>query len=108
MVRSIADASLFRERGDLTIPALEQALALGRSAVLREVVIDQLDLRDFGRVRRDWRVDVRWELILVALRRQRLCFGRKRPVDEFLGDIEVARTFHDGERPDFVAGSFAR
>src|SRR5206468_3871160 len=35
---------LFGLRCDVAIPALEQALALGRRAVLGEVVIDELDV----------------------------------------------------------------
>ena len=38
------------QRADLLVPAREQALALGRLAVLREVVVDQLDVGELRRL----------------------------------------------------------
>ena len=95
-------------RADLLVPALEQALALGGRAVLREVVVDELDVGDLRRQRRDRRADVRRNLELLRLRAQRLRLRRQRPVVELLRVVQVARALDDRQRADFVAGAFAR
>jgi hypothetical protein len=43
-----APSSVDRQRADLVVPLLQQAPALGRGAVLDEVVVDELDAREVG------------------------------------------------------------
>src|SRR4030095_6173581 len=50
-------SSSLGDAADFLVPALEQALAFGRRSVLREVVVDELDIGDLRRQRGDRRPD---------------------------------------------------
>ena len=86
---------LFGDGADLLVPALQQALALGGRAVLREIVVDELDV---GELRRQWgnrRGDVGRDLELLRLVAQCLGLRRQRPIDELLRLVQVARALDD-------------
>ncbi len=72
------------------VPLGEQAAALGRRAVLGEVVVDQLDVGELGRLRRDRRRLVGRHLVGLRRGAERLRLGRQRPVVPLLGVVEVA------------------
>ena len=90
------------------VPLGEQAAALGRRAVLGEVVVDELDVGELGRLRRDRRRLVRRHLVGLRVGAERLRLGRQRPVVPLLGAVEVARALDDRHRADLVAGALAR
>src|SRR5947207_1603041 len=67
--RSLGDAA------DFPVPALQQPLAFRGRPVLREVVVDELDVGHLRRQRRNRRTDVRRQLELLGLRAERLRLG---------------------------------
>src|SRR5712692_4569751 len=97
-----------RQRVDLLVPLVEQAPALGRGAVLLEVVFDQLDVTELGRFLRNLGAAIGRRLELLASRPQRRSGRGERPVLELLGALEVARAVDHAERADLVAGALAR
>src|ERR1700757_2542913 len=75
---------------DLLVPLGEQPRALRRRAVLREIVVDELDLGEFRRLRRGARVLVGWNLVgHLRLRTDALRLRGKRPVVPLLGVLHV-------------------
>src|SRR5207237_5000538 len=90
-------AALLRLAVDFSLPPLEQALALGARAVLREVVVDQLDVGEPRRLRRQPRLAVRRHLELPGFGTELLRRRGQRPVDELPGALEVARALDDAE-----------
>src|SRR5215472_18780249 len=97
------DLALFWQREDFLVPSREQARALRGRAELREVVVDELDLGEFGRQRRHGRVLVRWKLVRhLGLEPDRLRLRRERPVVTLLGVVHVLRTLDDAHAADLV------
>lgn len=93
---------------NLLLPLLEQAAALAGRTVLGEVVVDQLDLRQFGHQRRHLGVLVRRDREGLVRRADLLRRRGQRLVVELLGIVEVARALDDAHRADLVAGPLAR
>src|SRR6185436_1891245 len=98
---------LLRLAVDFSLPPLEQALALGARAVLREVVVDQLDVGEPRRLRRQLSLSVRRHLELLGVGAELLRLRRQCPVAELLRALEIARALDDAERADLVAGALA-
>src|SRR6187455_3409880 len=92
---------LFRRGAYLGVPLLEQAIALRRAAVLHEVVVDELDLRELRRSGRRVRVLVRRHLV-GDLRGgpDVLRFRRQRPVVPLLRVVHVLRALDDAHAAD--------
>src|SRR5690348_4418434 len=99
---------LLRLAVDFSLPPLEQALALGARPVLREIVVDQLDVGEARRLRRQLRLAVRRHLELLGVGAELLRRSRQRPVDELLGALEITGALDDAERADLVPGALAR
>src|SRR5439155_10187797 len=106
--RSACRRRLLRLAVDLSLPPIEQALALGARAVLREVIADQLDLGELRSLRRQLGLPIRGNLELLGLGAELLRLRRERPVDELARPLQVARALDDAERADLVARAFAR
>src|SRR6267143_4602112 len=101
-------APLLRLAVDLFLPPVDQPLALRFRAVLREVVVDQLDLGELRRLRGQLGLRVRGHLELLVVGAELLRRGRERPVEELLRVVQVACALDDAQRPDLVAGALAR
>src|SRR5437667_12373346 len=99
---------LLRLAIDLFLPSLEQPLALRLRAVLREIVVDQLDLGELGSLGRQLGLQVGRHLELLVVGTDLLGRSGQRPVDRLLVVDDAARALDDGERADRVDRALAR
>ena len=81
-------APLLRKTVDVLLPALQEATALGRGAILGEVVIDELHLGQLGRLGRQRRRSVGRDLILLGLGADALGIGGEGPIGPAPGVAE--------------------
>ncbi len=89
------------------VPLLQQPRTLGRRAVLSKVVVDQFDVAELGRLRRDRSLLVRRHLEALHAAADGLRFGRQRPVVPLARVGQVLGALDDAHRADLVAGAFA-
>src|SRR5207248_10951943 len=95
-IRAVAAASgSSRRRVDFPFPALEQPFALGGRAVLREVVIDDLDRRQRRHLRRQLDVAIGRNREFLHVEADLLALRRQRPVDELARRFRIVRALDD-------------
>src|SRR5215470_18376871 len=101
--------ALFWQCEEFLVPFRQEARALGGGTVFGEIVVDELDLAEFLRLRRRARILVRRHLVRdLVLCTDALCLGGQRPVVPLLGVFHVLGAFDDAHAADLVAGALAR